>query len=201
MPKLREIIAIENASLKAGNFNGRKFQDGLWLGLAYLIDREEKGGEDFITTRRPVIVNNNGEGTDVSYNDTYPIQFYHRLVAPLQYLPMNNEGFGNPNSSNTEIAEMMLICMGDRSKVGAYNEEICAAIVSDMVRELNEAQLTPLILQSATIEVVETNTNSLEVFNQEFQNVDFPFAPENFMIAIKYRITTMYGKNCFSLCN
>lgn len=201
MPKIREIIDIQNASLKAGNFHGRKFQDGLWLGLAYLIDREEKSGEDFITTTRPAIIDNNGEGIDVSYNDTYPIQFYHRLTAPLQYLGMDTEGFGNPNSSNTEIAEMALICMGDRYRVGAYTEEICAAIVSDLVRELTPVQLQTLMLQSATIEVTETNTNGIDVFNQEFTNVDFPFAPENFMISVKYKITTMYGKGCFSLCN
>lgn len=201
MPKIREIIEILNQSLKDGNFHTSKFQTGNWQGLVYLIDKEEKDGEDFIVVRRPAIIDNNGEGIVVDYDDTYPIQFYHRMTATLQYADMSNEGFGNPNSSNKEIAEMVLICQGDRSKIGVYNEDVCAAIVNDLTRELKPADLTVLGLQNATIEVIETNTNSLEVFTQEYQGVDFPLAPENFMIAVKYRITTMYGKACFSICN
>lgn len=201
MPKIREITTILNQSLKDGNFHGRKFQSGVWYGLAYLVDRDDKVGDEFIKVRRPSIIDNNGEGTSVDYDDTYPIQFYHRIISPLQYVDMSGEGFGNPNSSNKEIADMVLICMGDRSKVGAYNEDICAAIVNDLTRELSPTQLSVLGLQSATIEVTDTNLNPIEVFEQEYNGVDFSLAPENFMIAIKYKLTTMYGKNCFTLCN
>ena len=201
MPKIREITTILNQSLKDGNFHGRKFQDGVWYSLAYLVDRNEKRGDEIVTIRRPSIIDNAGEGTSVDYNDTYPIQFYHRITAPLQYVDMNNEGFGNPNSSNKEIADMVLICIGDRARVGAYNEDICAAIVNDLTRELTPTQLTTLALQSATIEVIDTNLNPIEVFEQEYNGVDFALAPENFMISIRYRITTMYGKSCFTLCN
>lgn len=200
MPKLREITTILNQSLKDGNFHTSKFQTGNWQGLAYLVDREEKNGDNFIQTRRPAIIDNGGEGVPVDYDDTYPIQFYHRITAPLQYVDMSNEGFGNPNSSNKEIAEMVLICMGDRSRIGVFNEDVCAAIVNDLTRELNPAQITTLGLQETIIEVIETNTNSVEVFAQEYQGVDYPLGTEKFMIAIKYKITTMYGKKCFVIC-
>lgn len=200
MPKLREITTILNQSLKDGNFHTSKFQTGNWQGLAYLVDREEKDGDNFIQTRRPAIIDNGGEGVPVDYDDTYPIQFYHRITAPLQYLDMSAEGFGNPNSSNKEIAEMVLICMGDRSRIGVYNEDVCAAIVSDLTRELNPTKLTALGLQDATIDIIETNTNSVEVFGQEYQGVDYPLGTEKFMLAVKYKITTMYGKKCFSIC-
>lgn len=199
MPKLREITTIINQSLQAGNFHGRKFQDGKWYEIAYTISRGE--GEE--ETRFPAIIDNSGEGTDVSFDDTYPIQFYHRIAAPLQYPDQsvnNDDSFGD-GKQNKEIAEMVLICMGDRSKVGAYNEEICAAICADFPKELTSTQLAALVLQSCTIENIDTNTNGEEVFSQEFQNVDYPFAPENFMLAIRYRITTVYGKDCFNLCN
>ncbi len=201
MPKLREIIVILNQSLKDGNFHGRKFQSGVWHGLAYQIEREEKDGENFYKSMRPAIFDNNGEGTSVDYDDTYPIQFYHRMVSPLKYLDMSQDGFGNPNSSNKEVAEMVLICMGSRTRVEAYNEDICAAIVNDLTRELTPTQLTTLLLQSATIEVGEVNLDSKQVFEQEYNGVDFGLAPEDFMLSIRYNITTMYGKSCFTLCN
>lgn len=196
MPKLREITTILNQSLKDGNFHGSKFQDGNWLNIAYILSREE----DNKLTKFPAIVDNQGEGTDVSYDDIYPIQFYHRIAAPLQYPDMKNEGYGNPNAFHKEIAEMVLICMGDRARFDVYTEEICAAICADLTRELTPTQLATLVLQDCTIEVVDTNTDTEAVFNQEFQNVDFALAPENFMIAVKYKITTEYGKGCFTLC-
>lgn len=199
MPKLREITAIINASLKAGNFHGRKFQDGKWWEIAYTIGRVEGDKE----TRFPSVIDNAGEGTDVTVNDTYPIQFYHRIVSPLQYpdLAVNtDDSFGN-GDQNKEVAEMVLICVGDRSRVGAYTEEICAAICADFPKELTTAQLGVLNLQQCTIENVDTNTIPEEVFNQEYQNVDNPLPPEMFMLSVRYRVTTVYGKNCFSLCN
>jgi hypothetical protein len=197
LPKLREITTIINQSLQAGNFHGRKFQSGNWLNIAYILSRVENE----IETKFPAIVDNNGEGTSVAYDDTYPIQFYHRIIAPLQYPDMKNDGFGNPSAFHREIAEMQLICIGDRSKFDAYTEEVCAAITADLTRELKPTQLATLHLQDCTIEIIDTNTDTEAVFNQEFQNVDKNLAPENFMIAVKYRITTEYGKNCFTLCN
>ncbi len=204
MPKLREITAIQNQALKSGLFNGRRFQDGKWYdGIATKLNREESGPKegDVYIAKFPAIIDNNGESKDVSYNDTYPIQFYHRLTAPLRYPDMSQESFGNPDMSNQEIADMVLICIAKRSKVKAFPEEICAAIVASFVKELSPAQLMPLQLQQATMEILETNTDTFSVFAQEFENVDFALTTDISMIAVRYRITTLYGKNCFTLCN
>lgn len=198
MPKLREQITIINNALKFGNFNTAKFQAGNWMGLAYQLTREEEAG----LTMFPSLVDNNGEGTDVTVNDNYPIQFYHRIVAPLQYPDMatDSESFGD-GKQNKEIAELVMICVFDRSKVDAYNEEICAGICSDFPKELTQAQCSTLSLISSTIENVETNTNSDEVFAQEYSNVANPLPPECGMVSVKYRITSIWSKDCFVLCN
>ena len=203
MPKIREICEIINNSLKAGQFKSRKFQKGNWQKLAYLVSREEKSGEDFISTNQPAIIDNDGEGIPVGYDDTYPIQFYHRIIAPLQYpdLSINiNEGFGNPATDNKEIAEMVLICMGDRARLGVFTEDICAAICVDIPRELTPTQLSTLGLEEVEIELVDVNTDPETVFAQEYKGIEFALAPENFMVAVKYRITSLYNSECFSLC-
>ncbi len=200
MPKIREIVGLINSALKANNFNGRPFQTGVWYELAYQVDRQEKDGDSFIDIKRPAIIDNSGEGTDVTYDDTYPITFYHRITSPLQY-PVDNENFGNPNSSNMEVAEMAMICIADRSKVNVFTEDICAAMIQDIPKEFNQAQCAALSLNQIELEVIETNSDSVKVFNDEFQGVEFNLNPQMSMISVKYKLTTHYGSACFKICN
>ncbi len=200
MPKTREICNIINQALQAGNFASRRFQQGNWALVANLLSKIEQteGAEKEI--KQPAIVDNEGEGVDVSFNDTYPIQFYHRIlnITPEDDL---NETFGNPGTTIKETSDMVLICMGDRNKLKVVLEDILSAIWADIPRELKHSDLQSLTLQSVNIIPGEINNNSQEIFNQEFVNVDYALAPENFMCALKYKIVTLYSKNCFQLCN
>lgn len=203
MPKIREICSLTNTALQQGNFKTRPFQDGKWYGLAYVVARNEGDGEQEQTVKRPAIVDTDGEGVAVDFSDTYPIQFYHRILQPIQYPDMStdDDSFGDPAKDNKEIVEMALICVGSRKRTRANAEDIAAAIVADMPRELTSVQLQTLQLENANIEIIEVETNPDTVFEQECQGIDAALSPEDFMISVRYRLTTIYGKYCFSLCN
>lgn len=196
MPKIREITSIINTALQDGNFSSRKFQSGKWFDIAYILSRVEDDKE----TKFPAIVGNDGEAVSVSFDDTYPIQFYHRILEQL-YEDDQIEDFGDEGNTIKEVNEMVLICMGNKSKLGVFQEEISAAIWADMPRKIKHSVLNTLTLQNVIIEPVAVNNNPNEVFNNEYSNVDYNLAPENFMLAIRYKITVLYSKNCFKLCN
>ncbi len=192
MPQLREIVSVINTSLQGGNFATRKFQDGKWYNIAEFITREEQDK----VTKFPVIIDDFGECTEVVPNDTYPIQFYHRILG---ILPTDDPivDFGNFGNSITEVDEMVLIVIGDRKKTNVTRENIASAIWAQFPREIT----TVANLQSCLIEPLEINNDRESVWNGEFDNVDFELEPQQYIISLRYRITAIYSKNCFTLCN
>lgn len=146
-----------------------------------------------------MVVDNDGEGTDVGYDDTYPIRFYHRILT-ITPEDDQEESFGNPGNTIKETSEMALIIMGDKSQLKVSQEDIIAAAIADLPREISKTDLTTLTLQSAIIEIGEAVNDTEEVFSQEYPGVPFALAPENFMVMIKYKIVILYAKNCFQLC-
>lgn len=192
MPQLREIVDEINIALKGGNFATRKFQDGKWYNIAEFLTREEK---DEKITKFPAIIDEFGECIDVNPNDTYPIQFYHRILGILP-TDVQLDDFGNNGNQITEVDEMVLVIVGDRKKTLAYRENVASAVWAQFPRELTIPNL-----QSCLIEPLEINNDRESVWYSEFENVEFALEPQQYMIALKYRITAIYSKNCFTLCN
>lgn len=197
MPKIREIIELFNASLQAGNFKNRKMQDAVWYNLATQITRQE--GEEGSAVMQPVVIDNEGEGVPVAYDDTHPLQFYHRLLR-LSYDDEEEEGFGNPGNDMKETAEMTIICIGSRARINAYPEEVAAAICANIPQEIPHSVLTTLQLQSACLDIGDVNTDAGDVFSQEYSGVAFNLPTSHFMLSVKYTITTIFSESCFTLC-
>lgn len=197
MPRLREITDIINLNLKASAFKSRRFQDGLWNTVADLVTIVDGDNKE---TKRPGIVASSGEVTDVVYNDTFPIQFYHRILG-IVYEDDQALNYGNPANTIKEAADMIIICMGDRNRLGVVPEDVTAAIWGSIVREVPQASLTTLQLQNAYVVPGEINDDSKNIFEQEYVGVEFDLPPQMFMVAVKYKIISLYSKNCFQLCN
>lgn len=203
MPNLRSVIDAINTALSAGPLSTAKFQDARINNLAYLVAQDVPNGqgEDTSSERivRPCIVADDGECTDLTLDDTVGLQLYHRNVG-LAYEDRPEEDFGEPGNSTTEIADMVMIVIGDRNRIKVVQEDMAAALWGAMPRTLSSTVLGPLNLQSVDIAPGETNVNSESVWGEEFEGTDYALMPEDFMIAIRYRITTLYSKNCFTLC-
>lgn len=202
MPAL-DLIAttIINSALRAGQFASRKFQTGVWHGLAHLLPKIEIHQEVETKTVQPAVVYNSGESTDVTYNDTYPITFYHRLYSPSIYEDDLNENYGDPGNFVKETADMVMVVIGDRNKLQVLQEDVGAAIWASIPREITQAQAAAFGLMSGLIIPGEVNNESEDVFNQEFKGVEYNLAPQNFMISVRYKIITVYSDSCFNLCN
>lgn len=190
MPALNTIVQDINSSLKANSFASRRFQDAKYFGIAYLISSTDNEGK--VTSA--MTVDNFGEGTDVTPDDVTPIQFYHRNIS-LNYLDDQIESFGDAGKNVTEVAEMILVCFGDRSKLRVTQEDVAAAIWLDIPRNPSVQYL-----QKVIIEPGDVNVKPEEVWAQEFDGVEYALSTKDFMLSVKYKITSVYTK-CLALCN
>jgi hypothetical protein len=199
MPNLSAITSVINSALKANSFSSNRFQAAQYNNIAYLISETTSNASGEVTIKRPMAVDNFGEGTDVTIDDTFALQVYHRNLA-LNYLDDKDNSVGDPGDEIREVADMIMICIGDRAILKVVQEDVAAAIWEDMPRNLTKAQLQSNTLELVVIEPGEVNVNPEEVYNQEYQGVKYQLKPNNFMLSVKYKITTDYRKACFKLC-
>lgn len=198
MPNLRGITTLINNTLQATCFSTQKFQGGSYSDLAYMVI-EEPTQENQLEIRRPAVVANSGESIPVNVDDTYPVVVYHRNTN-LFYEDEQTESFGDAGQDIRETADMVLICIGDRDFLQVVQEDVVSAIWANIPRNLTASQLSALQLDKVIIEPGEVNVQPMEVWQQEISNVAYGLDPQHFMLSIKYRIISIYNKNCFQFC-
>lgn len=195
MPSLIGVTTIINAALQTNVFNSQKFQGGNWNTIAEKV-REIDGENSRV---RPVVVPSDGDCVNVAIDDTYPLVVYHRVTG-LEYQD-GEWDFGDPGNIKREVASMVLILFADRGRLQITDSDCLAAISANIPDELTNAQLQLNQLLCCTISVEQGNINKQEVFEQEYEGVEYPLKPNSILISIPYKITSDYSKNCFSLCN
>ncbi len=146
---LHTILADINTEVKTVSF-GSKITT--W-GLCYQQIQDEK--------TFPLLNQGQGQGRKIQWNDTYPLQTYHRILSSEKETD-NDKGFGG-KPYQERIYQMRLVGVGSKSalSVSTYedNQEICKAI-SDAL---------PTLLSNK--EYIETNDHEVikqNVYDEEF---------------------------------
>jgi hypothetical protein len=194
MPKLKEIVSIINTNLETDVFNTSRFQGGKYYDIVKLVSEQIK--DNVIT--RPCEIDNDGECTDVIYDDTYPLQLYHRIMT-LNYETVP-EDYGDGNLMK-ETATMSLVFISDRYKIQMESENLMALIAVNMIEKLSQTDLNTYNLYSCSIypsgeSVIDNET----IYNREYQNVEYLLKPNSIMHALTYTIETVYNKKCYLPC-
>lgn len=194
MPNINGIVSLINTALQSGQFANRRFQPCVYYGIA---DPVRITGEENERTE-PQIIDNDGEGTSLVFDDTNVVQVYHQHdnlsyeIAPVDY--------GKPGTTMREIADLRLIFAANRSRVQTDNLNCAAAIGIDFPKEFTAAQLSALGNNYGTIEMGGVETDPYKVWEQEFPGRPFGLAMNTIFISVKYKLTLEYNKNCFSIC-
>jgi hypothetical protein len=196
MPNLMGVVTIINAALQASSFSTQKFQGGQWNNIAEFV--KESSGENTII-RRPVVVSDDGSCSNVSVDDSFPLVVYHRTVN-LEYSDPEDWDFGDAGMIKREVASMVLIFFADRNRLNVTAENAVAAISMDIPDYLTNAQISALQLMSCRTEVESANINKYEVFEQEYDTVEYGLKPNSIMVSVPYKIISEYSPNCFDLC-
>jgi len=196
MPKLTEITTIINTALEANVFNTSRFQGAKYNAVAELV--KEKQGDTIIS--RPCTVDDDGECTGVSVDDTWAMQLYHRVIG-LSYDDASIDNFGEPVTVKKETATMALVFISDRSRVEKRTDELMAAVAVNLPATLTNAELATLDLYDCQIRATGACVIDAEVvYNREYNLPEYYLKPNSVMCSLNYTIETIYSRKCFGLC-
>jgi hypothetical protein len=148
---LNTILTEINTFIKTVDF-GSKITT--W-GQAYL---HEQDGKTF-----PLLNQGSGQGRKIQWNDTYPLQTYHRILSNTK--ETNTDlGFG-AKPYQERIYEMRLVGIGSKSALSSANyednQEICKAVSDALPSFLSGKEY----IETGDHEVIKQN-----IYDEEFAN-------------------------------
>lgn len=195
MPNLDSICSLINSSLQTGNFASRRFQAAKFYEIA---DPIKTTGEDKERIE-PYIIDNDGEGESVVYDDTQALQVYH-VVDTIDYQIADPDDYGKPGTTMQETANMRMIFIGSRKRMKVRTENTIAAAVMDFPKEFTPTQVTALGMNSCIIQMQDVESDPYTVWEDQFKGTEYGLGTDTTAFSIKYKIIDTYNKNCFSLC-
>lgn len=193
MPYLKQIVVLINAGLKASALSDKRFDKGVFYGIAKLLPRIEN--EQTVTI--PAIVDNDGNCTDVTIDDMKPFHLYHR-VTDIVYA--KGDSFGDEQLI-TETASMLMVVYGDRNILKLETEQLIAAIQAGFLTELSMTDKDAYKIKTCSLEIGNINLNPQQVYSGEYSgDVGYELKPNSIMVSIAYTITSEYDKQCVDIC-
>jgi len=197
MPNVGSICKIINDALLANSFEPRNFQTGNFNLIAEPIQTETEAGN--VTT--PNIIDSSGEATELVFDDRYPFRLFHLKDGWEYKQAPDGENYGAAGQVMEEDANMMLVFVGSRSQMKVTLDNVLAAVVMDIPKELNYATVQGLSISSCVIEIGSVTTNPYDVWAKIWTNMPYEFSTDTIAFIINYKITTTYWKGCFNLCS
>lgn len=195
MPNLDSITTLINSALQSGQFKSRRFQAAKFYEIA---DPIKTTGEDK-ERREPYIIDDDGEGTSVVYDDTQALQVYH-VVDTIDYKIADPDDYGKPGTTMEETANMRMIFIGSRKRIKVRPENVIAAAIIDFPKEFTPAEVTANGMNSCIIQMQDVESDPYIVWGDQFIGTDFSLGTDTIAFSIKYKIVDTYNKNCFTLC-
>lgn len=180
MPYFREIVTRVNNRIKdtLGVFSG-----GVYDGIAYKVTTEG---------RELPAVDNKGELKYTGIDDNYPFVLYHRILSNTYEIDKQFEFWTNSTT------RMTLVVYAKRSIVKLAPYEFAEAIGGNIPRTVSTTGLDGM--SNILLEVNSINLNPKEVFNQEYNGVEFQLAADEIFFSIQYTIKTTFRKDCITDC-
>jgi len=193
MAKEAEIVTQINTSLQAGQFSSKKFQKGRFSGIAELITDVDGDQRQLV----PSICNNNGVVTKLVINDVYPFELYHRHTGST--FQDNEQDFGD-RMLRVEVANMLMVVIGDRKRLKMTKEEVITGIRLGLPLELGSAFLVSNSLDSAFITPGDLNLNREDAWQGEYNTSEVGLKPETIFFTMAYAIETRTKFDCVDTC-
>jgi hypothetical protein len=191
MAKEHSIVDYINSRLTAEQFGSERFQAGSIDGIAEFVPNSDGETE-------PGIVDTYGNVEFVGIDDTKPFQIYHRVIQPSAEWNIE-EDFGDPKNLR-ESTQMLMIVIGDRTRLQLTAEDIKTGVAASLPLELPKSELNNLGLKAANILPGTFNWNRTEVFSGEFNIKQEWLKTNTIMFSFSYTIETVYDRTCFTLC-
>ena len=141
----------------------------------------------------PTVIDNFGEGVEMSLGSFDDIQFYYRLNSKTT--TYNKFQYGDSNKEITDTYQLSMFISVNRTRLkksAADVSEIISSWIPDVVK-MNDKQVA-IITQGLY------DFNSQSIINSEFPNTDFAGMPDIFMIRQDFQIKRTYRRRCLETC-
>ncbi|MBS1624566.1 MAG: hypothetical protein JST83_11135 [Bacteroidetes bacterium] len=196
MPFTSTLIQIINDHLSAHCLCDARFSTGLMAGIAHDATRRDDDRNAIV--QYPVLVDLNGEGTDISISDTYPITIYHRIGSKT-YTTKPAGSYGNRQNEVTEKTDVKLVVAAWSNRISLSQEDLEALITSNFPDTIAADQYAGYQLSRVAAVLQGSNLNREQVWKEEYKGIPYDLKPEQILFSIKYQIEADYKKGCFKL--
>ena len=189
MSKIADIVTLINSNFESTTLSSKRFQRGDLKGLAELVKRE--GGTI------PLILDNNGEGTEVELNDSFPFQIYHRITG---IEPSEADEYGD-GIQIKETTTLKLVCFANRQIMQFELDDLITAINVGFLSHLSNAQTATLgnWFSNIDIDVTQINIDKSDVWSGEFGS-EGNLPPNYQCFSVDYNVLSDINTECFALC-
>lgn len=180
-----EVIKLINSKIKEVAFS-----TATTYGISELIPVTDKTERTILV---PTVIDNFGEGVEISLESFDDIQFYYRLNTKTT--TYNKFQYGDSNKEITDTYQISMFISVNRTRLkksAADVSEIISSWIPDIVK-MNDKQVA-IITQGSY------DFNSQSIINIEFPNTDFAGMPDIFMIRQDFQIKQTYRRRCLETC-
>jgi len=192
MPYLDQIV--DKINLELVNSLNVPTLNGKFNGLSTVVNVLDQEVAKF-----PAIVDIYGNGESVFIDDKKNICTYHRVISKTISNYENN--FGDGNDIKQMNVQMILCVWAKKSKLKKTNDQIEDMFLSGIKTQLETDFLKNYTgLNSVNININAINSDSLIVWNQEFENYKFNLKSDQHLFTVNYTVEIIYRQDCLSIC-
>lgn len=180
-----EIIKLINSKLKE-----LAFSTATTYGISELVPVTDKDERVVLV---PTVIDNFGEGIEMSLESFDDILFYYRLNTKTT--TYNKFQYGDSNKEITDTYQLSMFVSVNRTRLkksAADVSEIISAWIPDVIK-MNDKQVA-IITQGLY------DFNSQSIINSEFPNTEYAGMPDIFMIRQDFQIKQAYRRRCLVTC-
>ena len=134
---------------------------------------------------------------DISIDDTYPIVVYHRVLTS-SYTLLTGAQFGSGNPTVRQLNTVKMVVYGKYGALKLTREALEALIVTNFPDNINPP---PFQLSQMLVQFTGSNYNSRQLWNEEYQGVDFRLSADDIFFSINYTMQSIFKKGCFKICD
>lgn len=193
MSYLKDTADYINSYLNVQMLNRSVFQNQLISSIAQSVARHEGSNVEIL----PCLVDPNGEARYLGPDDDFDYMAYHKVNSFIATKSTFNKGYGDSKGLIVNQTKMSYVVFGNRSALIMSNDELAVHLQTHWPDKVSKTILTEWKLSYIDININDIILNDLQVFNEEYQGVEFFLKPEQYLFKVNYTIESAFDKKCF----
>lgn len=182
MSFLEKIVCLINE-----RFETLSYARKMVYGISMPVKRTKESGFDVV----PMILDN--EWKYVGVDDNQDLIIYHKIYGDTESI-VPNSSYGDVRGLTRCVNDMSVVVFGNKLLLTPY--ALKQKISEYLLTTVTKTTLTELGLNSVNINATSSNMDPQSVWSNEYKNVDYPLDENNILFELRYRIETVYKKEC-----